>query len=58
MWIRRAQEGFKIKFFDFLKNPKYYYGYFATNSMSDKILVLKLRVKMLLANQSAVFFKM
>ena len=58
MWIRRAQEGFKIKFFDFLKNPKYYYGYFATNFMSGKILVLKLRVKMLLANQSAVFFKM
>ena len=58
MWLRRAQEGSKIKFYDLLKNPENYYGYFATNSMSGKILVLRLRVKMLLANQSAGFFKM
>ena len=58
MWVKRAQNGPKIKFFDFLKNPKYCDRYFATNVMSGKILVLELWVKMLLANQTTGIFKM
>ena len=58
MWVKRAQNGPKVKCFDFLKNPKYCYRYFATNLMSGKILVLELWVKKLLANETAGFFKM
>ena len=53
MWVKRAQNGTKIKLFGFLKNSKFCYRYFATNLMSCKILVLVLWVKMLLANQTA-----
>ena len=57
MWVRRALNGPKIKFFDFPKNPRNCYRYFATNPMSNKFLVLNLWVKMLLANPTAGFFK-
>ena len=53
MWVKRAQNGTKIKFFGFLKNSKFCYRYFTTNLMSCRILVLELWVKMLLANQTA-----
>ena len=47
IWVKRAQNGPKINFFDFQKNLKYC----TTNPMSDKILVLELWVKILLAKK-------